>query len=162
MAIFGLTAQEHLSMPMWRDLIVRVRFASSEDELPVWRFFEPASATDISLVERTFNIGLPDDLKSFLLATNGLDVDHGEGFVHRFFLNSKQIIEENQRLRSRDCYMPFDHLLAFGFPGNGDFFAYGIRSDGKVSPAIYLWDHETDSRLKAFDNLEALICEFNK
>ncbi len=62
----------------------------------------------------------------------------------------QKAVQENQTHREspdlRGLYMPFNHMLIFGGAGNGDLFFFPVHSDGSLAHAVFLWDHESDSR----------------
>lgn len=150
---------------MWRELICEAAFAASDDgEIPLYIFADPADELSIARLETGLGAPFPEDLTSFLRETNGLKVVYEGGIEVDFFYSAHRIIEQNRLLRSPgyDCYLPFDHLIAFVELGNGDFYAYGRTVSGELSPGIFLWDHETDSRIRQYSDLEELIRRFNK
>ena len=109
-------------------------------------FFPPADYQKILEAEEALKLRLPDELRSALQETNGLTANYGAWLVWPI----ERIREDNLLFRSktefRDLYMPFDHLLFIGEPGNGDQFAYAILNGAIPKTDIYWWDHETDSR----------------
>ena len=128
-------------------------------------FAEPALIEDIELVEGILEIAFPEELRSFLLATNGLrermKTDKWEGDVGYVVWSIEQIEKENLFLRSyedyRDVYMPFDHLLFVAPAGNGDLFGYSILN-GKIRRTdIFAWNHEDDSRVWEAPSLQRFI-----
>jgi hypothetical protein len=132
----------------WRALI------SSLEPRPAWRNFKPAaSIEDLQRIEATLNVTLPDDLRSLLAQSDGVEGIYGLGLVWP----SDRIVEDNKKFRTfpafRDLYMPFDPLLFFGDAGNGDQFAYTICG-GRVRPDIFVWNHEDDSRSWKAPSLE--------
>lgn len=110
------------------------------------KFFPPVLPTAFAAAESALGCALPDDLKSLYLQTDGVSAHCGASLV----MPLQQAVAENQTLRSsprlRDLYMPFDHLLVFGKPGNGDLFFFPIRADGSLAKKVFIWDHESDSR----------------
>lgn len=119
---------------------------SSLERRPEWRQFRPpGSAGDLQRIEATLGVALPDDLRSLLMQSDGVDGIYGLGLVWP----SARILEDNVKFRTypdfRDLYMPFEPLLFFGDAGNGDQFAYTICG-GRVRPDIFVWNHEDDSR----------------
>jgi len=129
-------------------------FISSLELREEWRrFLEPARPEDLDRLEAGLNIELPDDLRSLLAQTDGVEGVYGLGLVWP----SARILEDNTKFRTfpafRDLYMPFEPLLFFGDAGNGDQFAYTICG-GKVRPDIFVWNHEDDSRTWKAPSLE--------
>ena len=101
---------------------------------------------------------LPPELRALLLESNGIGGDCAIMPVER-------MITVNLELRSfpehDDLYMPFDNLLCFGSPGNGDMFFFPVQSNGKVNnPDIFLWNHEDDSRTWIANNLEQFVTKW--
>ena len=124
--------------PAWRSLATSL-FSDA-------RLARPAPRTEIALVRRALGIALPSELARFLAASNGLRAQSGSPLVW----SATEIVEQNRAMRGNHdyalLYMPFDCLLFFGTPGNGDHYAYRILG-GAVSPSgVYRWDHENDSR----------------
>ncbi len=129
-------------------------FISSLEPRAEWRKFKPpASPEDLRRIEATLKVALPDDLRSLLAQSDGVDGIYGLGLVWP----SDRIVDDNTKFRTfpafRDLYMPFDPLLFFGDAGNGDQFAYTIRG-GRVRSDIFVWNHEDDSRIWKAPNLE--------
>ena len=112
---------------------------------PKATFHPPASAEALQRLETFFSIRLPDDLRSILEQSDGVEGEYELGLVW----SSGRIIKDNETFRTypefRRLYMPFDPLLFFGDAGNGDQFAFTICA-GTVRPDIFVWDHENDSR----------------
>lgn len=113
----------------------------------------PARPEDLQRIEAKLKVALPDDLRSLLAQSDGVEGIYGLGLVW----SSARILDDNTRFRTfpafRDLYMPFDPLLFFGDAGNGDQFAYTICG-GKVRPDIFAWNHEDDSRSWMAPSLE--------
>src|SRR5690348_12775719 len=61
----------------------------------------------------------------------------------------RSIRPNNQRSypEQNDLYMPFDPLFVFAWVGNGDLFFFPIQAGGIHRDDVFLWDHETDSRV---------------
>jgi hypothetical protein len=106
-----------------------------------------ATQADIQKVEAALQLSLPDDLKGFLLESNGLVAHYGSHLVW----STREIIEQNRLFRDNadfpELYMPFDCLLFFGADVNGDQFAYRVLA-GRIRDTswIFKWDHESDNR----------------
>jgi hypothetical protein len=111
------------------------------------KFGDPASESQLSVVEQALNIQLPDLLREFLLEADGAKADYRSGVIW----SAVDILEGNQEFRTlasfRELYMTFDHLLFFGDDGGGDQFAFAIQADGQVhNDDVFRWEHETDAR----------------
>jgi len=119
------------------------------------RLARPAPRPELGRVRRALGVALPAELAGFLALFNGLRAQSGA----RLIWSATEIVEQNRQFRGNhdyaQLYMPFDCLLFFGTPGNGDHYAYRIL--GKAIPAtsgIYRWDHENDSREWFANDLE--------
>ncbi|HTP29128.1 MAG TPA: SMI1/KNR4 family protein [Anaeromyxobacteraceae bacterium] len=116
------------------------------------RFGPPASLGDVGRIEAALCVTLPEDLRSLLLQSDGVEGIYGLGLVW----SCARIVNDNVKFRTypdfRDLYMPFEPLLFFGDAGNGDQFAYTICG-GRVRPDICVWNHEDDSRSWKAPNL---------
>jgi hypothetical protein len=124
---------------MWRELVAGL-FRDAE-------LTSPATEADIRRVETTLGLTLPEDLKGFLVESNGAAGNHGT----RLVWSTDQMIEQNRLLRTNtefaELYMPFDSLFFFGDGGNGDRFGYRVLG-GQIRDTswIFRWDHESDNR----------------
>src|SRR5262245_42598552 len=110
-------------------------------------FHEYVAVYQLDQAELSLGLKLPDELRSILRETNGVEGQYGLGLLWPL----ERIVEDNLKFRSledfRHIYMPFDHLLFFADAGNGDQFAFPIDADGAIHrPDVFAWDHETDSR----------------
>lgn len=105
-----------------------------------------ASEMAIELAERTLGVRFPDDLRSCLMESDGIDGEYGLGLVWSL----ERIVRENQDFRGnadfRQLYMPFDCLLFFADAGNGDQFAFPIQAGEIRRGDVFVWNHEDDSR----------------
>lgn len=95
--------------------------------------------------ERRLGHELPGDLRDLLIETDGVT----GAFAQRVVWSLQQIVDDNLAFRSepafRELYMPFDSLLFFADPGNGDQFAFRLVSV-LWDRDVFAWDHENDSR----------------
>ncbi|WP_030879558.1 SMI1/KNR4 family protein [Streptomyces sp. NRRL S-1868] len=121
---------------MWREIVEQY---GDESEVG-----PPATEEDLRLSEEELGTSMPSQLRELLMECDGVADAYGTDVIW----DTRKIAQENIRFRTtsdfRDLYMPFDHLLFFGDNGGGDQFAF------PASPAkadVYLWDHETDSRI---------------
>lgn len=123
---------------MWQDVIDSI----TDD----YKLFPPATGVEIAQAEEKLGVTFPQELRSFLLESNGLRANCGASVIW----SVEQIVKDNLEFRSiaefKEMYMPFDCLLFFGDNGGGDQFAYPITSTGVDDLRIYMWDHETDGR----------------
>ena len=130
---------------MWRELISSL----SKD----CEFNPPAAFFEISAVEESLGVKLPDELKELLKETNGVSGEYGLGVIW----TTEEIRKYNTEFRTetdfKDLYMPFDHLLFFADAGNGDQFAFIILNGEIRRPDIFVWNHEDDSRTWAASSL---------
>ena len=104
------------------------------------------SESQIQCAEGIIGVPFPDDLRSCLLESDGLEGEYGLGLVWSL----ERIVRENQRFREtaefKELYMPFDCLLFFADAGNGDQFAFPIQAGQIRRDDIFVWNHEDDSR----------------
>jgi hypothetical protein len=123
---------------MWRELVSGL----FEDVT----FSDPTTAADIRRLEEAFGLTLPDELKTFLLESNGVSADYAP-----LVWPVDEMIEQNRSFRENEgfaeLYMPFDCLFFFGGDGGGDQFAYRVLA-GQIRDTsdIYRWEHECDDR----------------
>jgi hypothetical protein len=119
----------------------------------------PASPVTLAQVEQDLGIGLPAELRGFLAESDGLE----DRYKTPLIWPAAGIARENREFRARSefraLYMPFDPLLFFGAAGNGDQFFYRILDDGIREADIYMWDHETDSRIWRAPGLASFLDE---
>lgn len=119
---------------MWREIIEE--FASAEPR-------DPAESGALDRTEEALGQSLPQDLRSFLLETDGLGGAYGTDVVWPV----ERILSDNLYFRNdaqfQQLYMPFDSLIFFGDNGGGDQFAF-VRKPERDE--VFVWDHETDSR----------------
>ncbi|MBI3966981.1 MAG: SMI1/KNR4 family protein [Chloroflexi bacterium] len=134
---------------LWRDLI--------HDLNPEWRPGVPASGEDFVAGEATLGVGLPEELVGLLREKDGVRDVFGAYLIWP----ARRIRDDNVAFRSsadfHELYMPFDSLLFFGETGGGDQVAYAITGGQIRKPDIYLWDHETDSRVMVAPSLWAFL-----
>jgi hypothetical protein len=120
-------------------------------------FKERANEQTLADLESKLEVSLPDELKTLLLESDGVDGEYGLGLVWP----SKRILLDNQNFRSNqnfaDLYMSFNSLLFFADAGNGDQFAFAIRNGQIRSSDVYVWNHENDSRNWVAPSLEKYL-----
>ncbi|MFF0107167.1 SMI1/KNR4 family protein [Streptomyces hirsutus] len=130
---------------MWREIFEE--FPSTEPQ-------DPADSDVVNRVEVVLGQELPVDLRDFLLESNGLTDEYGTDVVW----SAERILRDNLAFRGdaeyRSLYMSFDSLLFFGDNGGGDQFAF-VRQPERNE--VFVWDHETDSRVLMSSNLESYI-----
>ncbi|MFC9848366.1 SMI1/KNR4 family protein [Streptomyces sp. NPDC060223] len=102
-------------------------------------------------IEAALGQTLPQDLRAFLLESNGVEDEYGTDVIWSAerILSDNLSFRENDRYRS--LYMPFDSLVFFGDNGGGDQFAF-VRTPERSE--VFVWDHETDSRKLVSSSLE--------
>ena len=110
-------------------------------------FQPPASAASLDEAEASLHTTLPAELRALLTESDGVKGVYGIDLLWPV----RRLVANNILFRSddpfRSLYMPFDHMLFFGDPGNGDQFAFAIDGDGTIRRSdIFVWDHENDSR----------------
>lgn len=119
--------------------------------LPGVTFRPPVDRAALAAAEQRLGRGLPAQLAALLLETDGVVGAYAKGVVWSL----DRIVEQNLLFWAPDAfpglYMPFDPLLFFGDNGGGDQFAFVLTPE---RPDIFVWDHETDSRLWAARELE--------
>ena len=123
---------------MWLELIQRI--------MPECESAPRASVAQLTSVEQKLGVELPDDLRSLLLETNGVQGQHGIDLIWSL----ERIETDNLAFRANpdfpELYMPFDPLLFFADAGNGDQFAFPILAGQIRRPDVFVWNHELDSR----------------
>ena len=106
----------------------------------------PASPDEIQRAESSLDVVLPDELKSLLQESDGVEGPYGHGLIWNIERIKKVNLFFRQFSEYKDLYMPFDHLLFLADAGNGDQFAFAILN-GKIQRSdIFAWNHEDDSR----------------
>jgi SMI1-KNR4 cell-wall len=135
-------------IPMWRELIQAIS--------PGCTFEPPASEAVLAEVEEALGVVPPPELRALWLESNGIHKRSGEGIW-----SAERVIQENLEFRSypdqNDLYMPFDPLFFFAWVGNGDLFFYPVQAGGIHRDDVFLWDHETDSRVWVANNLQQFV-----
>src|SRR5579863_7464431 len=127
-------------LSMWCELIQRI--------CPGCTFYLPATRDQISRLEKTFQVRLPDnvDLASLLYETNGV----GKGGEINTVWPIETIEKMNSDFRSvpilGETFASFDQLLFFAGAGNGDYFAFDVTNGEITRQDIIVWDHEDDRR----------------
>ena len=133
---------------MWKELIGRL-YGDAE-------FAEPASDAEIDQIERRLGQAVPDELRDVLRLTDGVRAEYGSGLVW----SVREIIDANTEFRRdaglAELYQPFDHLMFVGDDGGGDQFAF-VRPPAGRSDEVFVWDHETDERLRIADSLKNYV-----
>ena len=112
----------------------------------------PATQAQIDEIETALGNKLPGDLTELLLEMNG---------DNWFVFSTEQIIQINLSLRELNEFMPLDGLLFFAGNGCGDYFGFPVTSDGATkADCVFLWDHESDSRILIAGSLEETIVKY--
>lgn len=134
---------------MWRELVEHI---STKCE-----FSTPATREQLADLEGALGITLPEELTELLSESNGI----GGPWGLRVVWSTDQIKKQNLEFRSfpdfAELYMPFDTLLFFGDEGGGDQYAFVINAGEIRRPDIFLWEHESDSRVWFSNNLEMYL-----
>jgi len=134
---------------MWKDFINKLT--------DTCQFKEPISEKELLEVEKTLNLRFPDDLRSLLFESNGVEGEYGTDLVWSL----ERIKEDNLNFRASssfaELYMPFDSLLFFGDAGNGDQFAFPILNLSLCKDDIFVWNHEDDSRQWVAPSLKTFV-----
>ncbi|MFE0037038.1 SMI1/KNR4 family protein [Streptomyces sp. NPDC059015] len=127
---------------MWKE--------AAAEALPDVEFRAAVDATALAEAERRLGRSLPSQLTALLMETDGMVGEYGTDVVWSL----DRIVEQNLLFWSSNTfpglYMPFDPLLFFGDNSGGDQFAFVLVPE---RPDIFVWDHETDSRLWAAGEL---------
>ncbi|MFE0087493.1 SMI1/KNR4 family protein [Streptomyces sp. NPDC058991] len=127
---------------MWKE--------AAAEALPDVEFRAAVDATALAEAERRLGRSLPSQLTALLMETDGMVGEYGTDVVWSL----DRIVEQNLLFWSPNTfpglYMPFDPLLFFGDNSGGDQFAFVLVPE---RPDIFVWDHETDSRLWAAGEL---------
>ncbi|MGW7279205.1 SMI1/KNR4 family protein [Streptomyces sp. NPDC054844] len=130
---------------MWREIIAEFPSAESSG---------PATQASLSRVEAALGLILPDEIRSFLLESNGLLDEYGTDVIWP----AERILSDNVAFRGdeqyRSLYMPFDSLVFFGDSGGGDQFAFVCQPPRRE---VFVWDHETDGRNLVSPGLESYV-----
>ena len=136
------------------------------DSALVPSFYPPATQADVAELETKLNVVQPNDLAALLAETNGVGellrmAHHNDVMIGYFIWPIQKIVEENLRFRTvlGPLYRrePFDELLFFADAGNGDQFGCRIENGRVAALAIYVWDHEDDSRTPLANSLEEFV-----
>lgn len=120
---------------------------------------EPADPSTLEEAERTLGLALPIELRQLLAQCNGVSDRYGAAVVWSAAELAPRNAEFRENPAFRELYMPFDTLFFFGEAGNGDQFFYRILAGDVREFAVYLWDHETDSRQWHASRLEAFLAD---
>lgn len=134
---------------MWRELV------EQSDGIGV-RLADPAPDGALAEAARTLGSALPESLAGLLAETDGISDHYGFGIVW----SVRELLDRNREMRETedfaDLYMAFDGLLFFGEIGEGDL--VGLRVLRGITPDdVFLWDHETDSRVWVAPSLERFL-----
>ena len=117
----------------------------------------PASQADIAAAEAAVGCALPESLRQLLQETDGLLGEYG----FRLVFAAGELASENHAMRTSpdfpELYMPFDCLLLFGEEGNGDLFGFPVLAGGADDLQVFVWDHETDSRIATAAGLSRYV-----
>lgn len=135
-------------MSFWRELIQSISTECS--------FELPASEEALAEVEEALGVAVPPELLGLWREANGITDEYGDGIW-----SAEEVIRQNLELRSypemNDLYMPFDPLFCFAGAGNGGLFFFPIQAGGINRPDVFLWNHESDSRMWKCNNLQQFV-----
>lgn len=136
---------------MWRDLLCELD--------PTCELAAGATTEQITDLERTLGVELPDELHTLLEETNGAFREDGQHLIW----STDEMVEWNQQLWThpgyRETYMPLDCLLFFSDAGvDGIKFALGLVQR-KVPPIrhIYAWYPIDDGRPWVADSVRRYL-----
>ena len=130
---------------MWRERLARHGLAVRD----------PASERDVAAAERDLGARFPDELRALLLESDGAYDRYGFAVV----LPAAYIVRRSHELWGLDgeqLYMAFAPHLFFGEEGDGGAYFFRVLG-GEAGPAIFAWDHETDSRESYAYTLDAYV-----
>jgi hypothetical protein len=120
-------------------------------------FFPPAPVSALQAAETQLGVRLPVDLRSLYAQSDGVRGEYELGLIW----SVEQVLADNLRLRTqadlRELYMPFEPLLFFADAGNGDQFGYTVLAGEVRRPDVFVWNHETDSRVWAAPELRLYL-----
>ena len=141
----------------------REQDAEGYEILPI--FANPAPIEAIVSAEARLGNQFPEDLRSLLRATNGIQesmrTDNWQGVMGYLIWPVALIESRNLFFRSFEGYQevlkPFDNLLFFADAGNGDQFGYSLDDAETRGTEIYTWDHEDDRRICIAPSLRVFI-----
>ena len=134
---------------MWKELLTR--------RSPTVSFRPAALPATVLRAQEALRLTLPADLEALLLETDGAEGEFGLSLVWPI----ERIVHDNLMFwhdgSFRDLYMPFDSMLFFSDAGNGDQFAFPLRSGRVLKTEVYAWNHENDSRTWVAPSLEVFF-----
>jgi hypothetical protein len=130
---------------MWREIV---------EAFPSAELRNPVDSGTLDRIESALGQPLPDDLRSFLLESEGLVDEYGTDVIW----SAERVLNDNLSFRNdeqyKSLYMAFDSLIFFGDNGGGDQFAFVQRPERND---VFVWDHETDSRNLVAPSLEHFV-----
>ncbi len=116
----------------------------------------PTEKTDIENLENELNFQLPNDLKEFLLFSDGCDLE----MISIFGVNTDEtfidLIEEWKDPEYKEMYPNSQNLFFFASDDMGGFFGYKKEKSNKYD-GIYYWDHEEDTVTFVSNNISDFI-----
>lgn len=121
------------------------------------KYASGASNIQLSELQATLDVVVPEDLRALLSESNGIQ-DH-YGFCIIWSVN--EIIRYNQEMRTfphySQHYKPFTDLLFFADAGNGDRFAFPVLQGEAQSSPVFAWNHENDERKERACSLRSYL-----
>ena len=133
----------------WREFI--------QNLTPNFTFHSSARLNKIKKVESSLDVLFPDELRSLLQESDGVEGTYDLGLIWNVERNQKDNLFFRQFADYKNIYMPFDHLLFFADAGNGDQFAFTILNGEIRKHDIFVWNHEDDSRQWAAPSLDVYL-----
>lgn len=132
---------------MWKELI------HGCDEKTAVHYNEPATEDQLRALEENFQIQLPEDLRSYLLESNGDDT---------LIMSAQRIVDVNSQLKEEcaDTHMPLDCLFFVAENGCGGYYAYPVIRGEIKKDRIYFWWQETDDRTMVADSLKDFLVKY--
>ena len=139
--------------PKWSEIVCwRELVQNAENETGrVYQLVSPITDEEVQEIETKLDFEFPFEMLSLYRATNGIKEVLGDEIIGSLVWASEDIIERNLEMRTtagfQDLYMSFDNLLFFSEVGNGDLFAIPVLNHKCPRTDVFLWEHETDSRI---------------
>jgi hypothetical protein len=122
-----------------------------------YKFRSPASKDDIVGIENSLHVAFPEELKELLQESNGVVGGYGIELIWSTDQIDKMNVEYRRNPNFKELYMSLDELLFFGEAGNGDLFAFIVLAGAVRRQDIFMWNHETDSRVWVAPSLEKYL-----
>jgi cell wall assembly regulator SMI1 len=125
----------------------------------------PVEEKYIEKAESELGVRFPDSFRKKMMRKNGEGVEVGTDYfeLHPFYDTSDKkrikrtcnsIVHETKT--ARDHYRLPTNLIIIGNNGGGDVLVYQIQQDGRIDPAVYWFDHETEELVFAASDFNEL------